>query len=120
MADHTKPLSVADAPASPTPAHLAPSRLAPILAVIFAFVGAVMPVALAYYEHHVKWLAIRTLQILWPASLVLLPDPSARTAILWNSISIALNAVIYGMVGFLLGYALELLARGRTARTLDG
>jgi hypothetical protein len=87
---------------------------------LFALAGAVMPVALAYYEHHVKWLSIRTLQILWPASLLLLPDPGARTAILWNSVSIALNAAIYGLAGFVLGYLLDFLIRGRSPQVLPG
>ena len=78
----------------------------------FAFLGLFLPIGVVYYEHHAGWLPIRLVIALWPASVILLPDPAGVTAIFLNALSLALNALIYGLVGLGIG-ALIGLARAR-------
>lgn len=78
----------------------------------FAILGLFLPIGVVYYEHHAGWLPIRLVIALWPASVILLPDPTGVAAIFLNALSLALNALIYGLVGLGIG-ALIGLARAR-------
>jgi hypothetical protein len=71
--------------------------------IVFAALGAILPLTVVLYEHRVKWLPIDLVLALWPSSIVLLPVPSGPAAILWNAISLALNALIYGVAGIVVG-----------------
>lgn len=80
--------------------------------IAFANLGLFLPIAVVFYEHHAKWLPIKLVIALWPASVVLLPDPTGVSAIFLNGLSIALNALVYGLVGMGIGGLIE-LARAR-------
>ena len=105
-------------PASNSLAEMPPPRRTKLIATtVFTLVGALAPIAVALYEHRVHFLTIRIIEILWPSSLVFFPDPTRRFPILISSLSIALNAVIYGIAGFILGALIALLrARTNSAR----
>ncbi|HTV60490.1 MAG TPA: hypothetical protein VMJ93_16575 [Verrucomicrobiae bacterium] len=89
-------------------------RVKLITTIVFAFVGALSPIGVALYEHRFHLLPIRTIEILWPSSLVFFPDPTRRFPILISSLSIALNAFIYGLAGLVLGALVDVF-RGRHA-----
>lgn len=76
--------------------------------IAFANLGLFLPIGVVYYEHHSGWLPIKLVIALWPASIILLPDPTGVTAIFLNALSIALNALIYGLVGMGIGGLIEL------------
>jgi hypothetical protein len=78
-------------------------RAKTIAALVFAIFGALAPLIVVFYEHRVRFLPIRTIEFLWPSSLIFLPDPARRFPIVLNTISLALNALIYAIPGFLLG-----------------
>lgn len=80
-----------------------------LLFIAFANLGLFLPIGIVYYEHHAGWLPIKLVIALWPASVILLPDPTGVTAIFLNALSIALNALIYGLVGMGIGGLIELV-----------
>jgi len=84
--------------------------------VVFGILGALAPIGVALYEHRVHFLPIRAIEILWPSSMVFFPDPGRRFPILYNALSVGLNAAIYAVVGFVIGVAIEVLrSRANTA-----
>ncbi|MGH9683470.1 MAG: hypothetical protein ACRD4S_07655 [Candidatus Acidiferrales bacterium] len=78
--------------------------------VVFAAIGAILPLAVVLYEHRVKWLPIDLILALWPSSIVLLPVPSGPSAILWNALSLALNAFVYGILGLIIGSVIRVIS----------
>lgn len=99
---------------SSSPAKTQPAELSLRVRCFIAFanLGLFLPIGVVYYEHHSGWLPIKLVIALWPASIILLPDPTGVTAIFLNGLSIALNALIYGLVGMGIGGIIE-LARAR-------
>lgn len=93
------------------PAH----RATIVAAIAFAIAGALAPIGVALYEHRFHLLPIRTIEILWPSSIVLFPDPTSRFPILMNSLSIGLNALIYGVTGLILGGLIDVLRGGASS-----
>lgn len=104
MASSTSPPEAA----SPNPARI-------VVPVVFAFFGALAPIGVALYQHRVRFLPIRTIEILWPSSLFFLPDPTRALPVLQSAASVALNAAIYAAAGYLLAYLIELI-RPRASR----
>lgn len=105
------PTAAAESPRSP--------RVKAVVALVFAIFGALAPLFVVYYEHRVRFLPIRTIEFLWPSSLIFLPDPARRFPIVLNTISLALNALIYAIPGFLLGALFDFL-RSRTSKLPHG
>lgn len=81
---------------------------------VFAFLGGLAPIGVALYEHRVRFLPIRIIQVLWPSSMVLFPDPTRRFPIFFNALSVGLNAAIYAAVGFAIGFVVERLLKRKT------
>lgn len=99
-----------------SPESVRSTRAKTNFALLFAIFGALAPLFVVFYEHRVRFLRIRTIEFLWPSSLIFLPDPARRFPILLNTISLALNALIYAVPGFLLGALIDFL-RSRKAET---
>lgn len=89
-------------------------RAKTIAALIFAVFGALAPLVVVFYEHRVRFLSIRSIIFLWPSSLIFLPDPARRFPIVLNTISLALNALIYSIPGFLLGALIDFVRSGKS------
>lgn len=94
-------------------------RTRTIAALVFAIFGALAPLFVVFYEHHAHFLMIRTIELLWPSSLIFLPDPARRFPILLNTISLALNALMYAIPGFLIGALIDVVRFRRSTVSGD-
>lgn len=92
---------------APPPEGHCRGRVRAIITVIFAFVGAFAPIGVALYEHRVRFLSFRVIEILWPSSLVFFPDPNRHLPILFNALSVALNSAIFAVIGLALGATID-------------
>lgn len=82
-------------------------RAKTVAALLFAIFGALAPLGVVFYEHRIHFLPIRMIEILWPSSLIFLPDPARRFPVFLNTISLTLNAILYAVPGFLLGTLID-------------